>query len=63
MICLSRTRGGKFGLDLLEHPRQGYREGEEGSVQVRGVVHFGSYAVACQAIASGRLASGVDNAA
>jgi hypothetical protein len=27
------------------------------------VVHFGSYALACEAIASGRLASGVHNAA
>jgi hypothetical protein len=54
---------GELGLYILQHPRQGYRERNEGSVQIGGG-HFGvSHAVACQAIASGRLASGVDNAA
>jgi hypothetical protein len=39
MICLSRTRGGEFGLDLLEHPRQRGREGEQGQVEIRRVLH------------------------
>jgi len=37
------SRGGERGLDLFQHPRQCDGEGEEGAVEIGGVVHFGSY--------------------
>ena len=46
---LGGTRGGQVSLDLGQHPRQRDGEGEEGSVEIRGVVHVGSYALAFEA--------------
>ena len=55
--------GGKFSLGLSEHLRQGHREWKDGAVEIGRGHCAGSHAVACQAIASGRLVSGADNAA
>jgi hypothetical protein len=51
----------EFRFNIFEQLWERHGERNEGSVQGGG--HFGSYALACQAIASSRLASGVDNAA
>jgi hypothetical protein len=47
------TRGGEVGFNLFQHPRQRDGQREKGAVEIGGVVHFGSYAAACEAIASG----------
>ena len=54
---------GKARFNLFHHPRQRHGERGQGSVQIRGGHSVSAYAVACQAIAGGWLASGVDNAA
>ena len=43
------ARRGDFGFDPREHRRECDGERDERLVEVGGVVHFGSYAVACQA--------------
>src|ERR1700738_69036 len=63
LLLSGLCRGGKVGLGLLQHPRQRDRERDEGSVEIAGGHRRVSNAVACQAIASGRLAAGVDNVA
>jgi hypothetical protein len=62
LLSRSYILAGEFGLDLLKHPRQRHREGDEGSVQIGGG-HSGFLCSGLSGHCQRRLASGVDNAA
>ena len=59
---LGGTRSGEASFDLFQHPRQRDGEGEEGAIEIGGVVHFGSSVRLSRPCQRAALAPGARNA-